>query len=70
MLKKMIYFSDGCGGQYENYKIFMNLMKHRDDFARNAEWKFLPHRMERMLVMAWGEGGGGYSNKRKANSYT
>ena len=40
MLKKMIYFSDGFGGQYENYKNFMNLMKHRDDFARNVEWKF------------------------------
>ena len=37
MLKKMIYFVDGCGGQYKNYENFMNLMKHRDDFALNAE---------------------------------
>ena len=40
MLKKMIYFSDGCGGQYKNYKNFMNQMKHHDDFALNAEWNF------------------------------
>ena len=40
MLKKLIYFSDGCGRQYKNYKNFMNLMKHRDDFARNAVWNF------------------------------
>ena len=51
MLKKMIYFSDGCGGQYKNYKNFMNLMKHHDDFALDAEWNFFPHRMERMLVI-------------------
>ena len=52
MLKKMIYFSDGCGGQYKYYKNFVNLMKHRDDFVLNANGSFLPHRMERMLVMA------------------
>ena len=40
MLKKMIYFSDGCGRQYKNYKNFMNLMKHHDDFALDAEWNF------------------------------
>ena len=38
MLKKIIYFSDGCGGECRNYKNFMNLMKHLDDFALNAEW--------------------------------
>ena len=43
MLKKMIYFNDGCGGQYKNYKNFMNLMKHRDEFALNAEWNSFCH---------------------------
>ena len=26
-VEKMIYFSDGCGGQYKIYKNFMNLIK-------------------------------------------
>ena len=52
MLKKMIYFSDGYGRKYKNYKNFMNLMKHRDDFALMQNGVFLPHRMERMLLMA------------------
>ena len=29
MLKKIIYFSDGCGRQYKNYKNFMNLMQRK-----------------------------------------
>ena len=41
MLKKMIYVSDRCGGQYKNYKNFMNLIKHCDDFALDAECNFL-----------------------------
>ena len=42
MLKKMTYFSDGCGRQYKNYKNinFMNLIKHHDDFALIGEWNF------------------------------
>ena len=32
-IKKLIYFSEGCGGQYQNYKNFM-------DFGISAEWVF------------------------------
>ena len=32
------YFSDGCTGQYKNYKNFLNLCLHRDDFGIEAEW--------------------------------
>ena len=37
---KLIYFSDGCAGQYKNYKSFLNLMNHWDDLRLNAEWNF------------------------------
>ena len=77
MLKKMIYFSDGCGGQYKNYKNFLNLMKHRDDFALNAEWSVFATSHGKNAC----DGVEGYSkeacstckhttSKRKASSYT
>ena len=37
---KMIYFSDGCAGQYKNCKNFINLCYHLEDFAVPAEWHF------------------------------
>ena len=39
-IRKMIYFSDGCGGQYKNYKNFLNLCFHKEDFGVEAEWVF------------------------------
>ena len=39
-IKKLYYFSDGCGGQYKNYKNFMNLCLHKQDFGFEAEWIF------------------------------
>ena len=39
-IKKLIYFSDGCGGQYKNYKNFMDLCSHKHDFGISAEWVF------------------------------
>ena len=39
-VKKLYYFSDGCGGQYKNYKNFMNLCLHYQDFSLEAEWIF------------------------------
>lgn len=39
-INKLIYFSDGCGGQYKNYKNFMNLCLHKQDFGVDAEWIF------------------------------
>ena len=39
-VEKLFYFSDGCGGQYKNYKNFMNLCLHKQDFRLDAEWNF------------------------------
>ena len=40
-LKKVIYFSDGCAGQYKNRYNFMNLAYHKYDFdGIIAEWHF------------------------------
>ena len=36
----MIYFSDGCAGQYKNCKNFVNLCLHEQDFDITAEWHF------------------------------
>ena len=41
ILKKPIYFPDGCGGQYKNYKNFMDLCSHKDDFGISVEWVML-----------------------------
>ena len=34
------YFSDGCAGQYKNYKNFLNLCLHEEDFDLKANWTF------------------------------
>ena len=34
------YFSDGCAGQYKNYKNLLNLSFHQHDFGINATWNF------------------------------
>ena len=39
-IHKIIYFSDGCAGQYKNCKNFLNLCHHREDFGIEAEWNF------------------------------
>ena len=39
-VQKVIYFSDGCGGQYKNLKNFINLCFHQKDFGVLAEWHF------------------------------
>ena len=39
-VKKLFYFSDGCGGHYKNYKNFMNLCLHKQDFGLDAELIF------------------------------
>ena len=39
-IKKLIYFPDGCGGQYKNYKDLMDLCFHEHDFGISAEWVF------------------------------
>ena len=37
---KIYYISDGCGGQYKNFKNFLNLCLHKEDFSIKAEWIF------------------------------
>ena len=32
-IEKVIYFSDGCSGQYKNNKNFTNLLHHYHDYA-------------------------------------
>ena len=39
-IDKIFYFSDGCGGQYKNFKNFLNLCHHKHDFGMDAEWIF------------------------------
>lgn len=39
-IKKIIYFSDGCAGQYKNCKNFINLCYHETDHGIKAEWHF------------------------------
>lgn len=37
---KVIYFTDGCSGQYKNFKNFLNITYHEEDFGIPAEWNF------------------------------
>ncbi|KAK3918907.1 ARL14 effector protein [Frankliniella fusca] len=37
---RVIYFSDGCAGQYKNKFNVANLLRHKDDFGMDAEWHF------------------------------
>lgn len=39
-IKSLEYFSDGCAAQYKNYKNFLNLSFHKDDFSIDATWSF------------------------------
>ena len=39
-MKKVHYFTDGCGGQYKNKYNFINLCHHQVDFGLEAEWNF------------------------------
>lgn len=39
-IEKMNYFSDESCAQYKNYKNFVNLVHHKQDFGITAEWNF------------------------------
>ena len=39
-ITKCIYFSDGAGSQYKNYKNIANLCHHSTDHGVTAEWHF------------------------------
>ena len=34
------YFSDGCAGQYKNFKNFFNIGLHEKDFGVKCSWTF------------------------------
>ena len=38
--RKIYYISDGCAAQYKNWKKFINLCHHAEDFDVQAEWHF------------------------------
>ena len=38
--KKIHYFSNGCWGQYKNWKNIINLCYHHQDFIINCDWSF------------------------------
>jgi hypothetical protein len=39
-VQKIIYMSDGAGGQYKNKKNFLNICYHKKDFDISCEWNF------------------------------
>ena len=39
-INHLSYFFDGCAGQYKNYKNFINLTYHYNDFGLTADWSF------------------------------
>ena len=39
-IKRIKYFSDGASSQYKNYKNFVNLCHHEEDYGVKAEWHF------------------------------
>ena len=39
-IDEIVYFSDGAGSQYKNFKNFNNLMHHSEDFGIKASWNF------------------------------
>ena len=39
-IKHIEYWSDGCAGQYKNFKNLMNLCNHVNDFMFHAIWSF------------------------------
>lgn len=39
-IKHIHYVSDGCAGQYKNYKNFHNLCQHKTEFGISASWHF------------------------------
>ncbi|XP_074096104.1 uncharacterized protein LOC141525487 [Cotesia typhae] len=48
---KIYYFSDGAPQQFKNFKNFVNLYYHEDDFDIPAEWHFLRLPMGKVRVM-------------------
>ena len=54
-IQNVEYFTDGCGGQYKNFKNFVNICHHFKDFGLRAKWIFLLPAMGRARVMGSGE---------------
>lgn len=45
---KVIYFSDGCGGQYKNKEILSTCVFTRKTLEQMLKGIFSPHRMEKV----------------------
>ena len=39
-IQKLVYFSDGCAGQYKNINILYDLCPHQKEFGLQAECNF------------------------------
>lgn len=39
-ITRVIFFSDGCGGQYKNKKKIINMCFYQADFGTDVEWNF------------------------------
>ena len=39
-IETIYYFSDGCADQYKNFKHFINICHHEQDFAMKCTWSF------------------------------
>ena len=50
-IKTLDYFSDGCAGQYKNFKNLINFTLCHQDFGLDASWTFLQQAMGNHLVM-------------------
>lgn len=56
-INDVIYFSDGCAGQYKNCTNFFNLCHHSQDFKLTATWLFFANRPWK-VSLGWDWGGG------------
>ena len=54
-VNRLIYFSDGCAGQYNNCKHFLNICYHEQDFGMWAEWNFFATSHGNGHAMGWVE---------------
>lgn len=50
-LSHVIFLSDGCGGQYKNWKILVHLMEFFADFGLTAEWIFTGMKLLKLVVL-------------------
>ena len=52
-IEKVFYIIDGSNAQYKNYKNFINLILHEQDFDLKAEWHFFFATSHRKKLLRW-----------------